>query len=171
MNKPITISLISSPVGDLLAGINEKGLCYLGFTGEESIEKQRETLGKKFKTSFIKRKSTLFDTLKLQLDEYFEGKRRTFDIPLDFIGTDFQKNVWKTLLKIPYGKTNSYQEQAVSVGNQKAVRAVANANGANNIVIVIPCHRVIGKDGSLTGFGGGLWRKKILLDLEKKNLK
>lgn len=100
------------------------------------------------------------------MEEYFEGKRTDFDIPLDLIGSEFQIGVWEQLLRIPYGKTRSYKEQAEALGKPLAIRAVANANGLNKISILIPCHRVIGSDGSLTGYGGGLWRKEKLLQLE-----
>ena len=103
----------------------------------------------------------------IQLDEYFAGKRQTFDLPLSFAGTDFQKKVWNALLTIPYGKTISYGEMACMIGMPKAIRAVANANGANAISIFAPCHRVIGSDRSLTGYGGGLDVKEYLLKLEK----
>ena len=103
-----------------------------------------------------------------QLDEYFDGRRKIFEINIQAEGTDFQKKVWSELLKIPFGETKSYMEITKSLGNEKAIRAVANANGQNKISIIIPCHRVIGSDGSLTGYGGGLWRKKWLLDHEQK---
>ena len=103
-----------------------------------------------------------------QLDEFFAGKRKEFDLPLLFVGTDFQKAVWNELLKIPFGKTVSYGEMALRIGMPKAVRAVANANGANSISIFAPCHRVIGSDRSLTGYGGGLSAKKFLLELESQ---
>ena len=109
------------------------------------------------------------DTLRFarqQLQEYFSGKRIFFDLPLDMQGTDFQKLVWLELIKIPYGKTLSYSELSVKLGDIKAVRAVAGANGRNLLNIVVPCHRVIGANGSLTGYGGELWRKKQLLELE-----
>ena len=99
----------------------------------------------------------------LQLEEYFNGKRRNFNLKLNPQGTDFQKKVWKALLNIPYGKTRSYLEQSKALGDVKAIRAVASANGKNPLWIVIPCHRVIGSDGSLTGYAGGIWRKKWLL--------
>ncbi|MHD0319410.1 methylated-DNA--[protein]-cysteine S-methyltransferase [Fusobacterium sp. THCT1E2] len=103
-----------------------------------------------------------------QLKEYFAGKRKTFDIRLDISqGTEFQKEAWKALLEIPYGETRSYQGQAIAMKNPKAVRAVGGANHKNPISIIIPCHRVIGKNGKLTGYGGGLFRKEYLLDLEK----
>jgi methylated-DNA-[protein]-cysteine S-methyltransferase len=103
-----------------------------------------------------------------QLDEYFEGKRKKFSLDLQLEGTEFQKKVWEQLMRIPFGETASYKDVAVAIGNEKAVRAVGGANGRNNIAIIIPCHRVIGADGDLVGFGGGLWRKTWLLDHEKR---
>jgi methylated-DNA-[protein]-cysteine S-methyltransferase len=102
-----------------------------------------------------------------QIDEYFNGKRKKFTIEIQLQGTDFQKKVWKQLMKIPYGETVSYKDIAVSIGNKKAVRAVGGANNKNKIAIIVPCHRVIGSDGDLVGFGGGLWRKEWLLRHEK----
>ncbi len=101
-----------------------------------------------------------------QLQEYFEGKRTTFNFPINPKGTDFQQKVWKALLEIPYGKTTSYLELSKKLGDVKAIRAVASANGKNPLWIVVPCHRVIGSDGSLTGYAGGLWRKKWLFEHE-----
>ena len=106
----------------------------------------------------------------LQLQDYFDGKRTTFTFPLNPSGTDFQKKVWQELLKIPFGKTSSYMELSKRLGDVKAIRAVASANGKNPLWIVIPCHRVIGTDGSLTGYAGGLWRKKWLLEHENPTL-
>jgi methylated-DNA-[protein]-cysteine S-methyltransferase len=103
-----------------------------------------------------------------QLEEYFSGQRKTFSLPLDFSGTDFQKEVWNALLTIPYGETRSYAQLAYQIGNLKAVRAVGAANGKNSISIVAPCHRVIGASGSLTGFAGGIANKALLLNLEAK---
>lgn len=103
-----------------------------------------------------------------QMDEYFEGKRKEFTLRLILQGTDFQKKVWRELMKIPYGKTASYRNVAEAIGRKKAVRAVGNANRLNNIAIIIPCHRVIGSSGKLVGYGGGLWRKKRLLKHEQK---
>lgn len=102
----------------------------------------------------------------LELDEYFLGKRDQFTFKLNPSGTEFQKKVWQALLEIPFGKTKSYQELSIQLGDVKAIRAVASANGKNPLWIVVPCHRVIGSDGSLTGYAGGLWRKKWLLDHE-----
>jgi methylated-DNA-[protein]-cysteine S-methyltransferase len=103
-----------------------------------------------------------------QLDEYFQAKRKVFELALAPAGTDFQKRVWAQLLKIPYGQTISYMDIARALGNEKAIRAVGVANGANPIAIIVPCHRVIGSGGKLTGYGGGLWRKEWLLNHERK---
>lgn len=104
-----------------------------------------------------------------QIDEYFRGKRKTFTVKLQLEGTNFHKKVWNQLMRIPYAKTVSYKDVARSIGKEKAVRAVGGANGRNNIGIIIPCHRVIAHDGTLGGYGGGLWRKEWLLNHEKKN--
>jgi methylated-DNA-[protein]-cysteine S-methyltransferase len=104
-----------------------------------------------------------------QLDDYFSGKRKAFDLPLSQTGTAFQQKVWDLLYQIPYGKTMSYQQLATQYGDLKAIRAVASANGKNNLAIIIPCHRVIGSNRSLTGYAGGLWRKKWLLEHESKH--
>ena len=109
----------------------------------------------------------VIDEAKKQLDEYFLGKRKMFDVPLLMVGTAFQKSVWEALLQIPYGETASYLAQAKRIGNEKAVRAVASANGANAISIFIPCHRIIGSDGTLTGYAGGLDTKAKLLEMER----
>jgi O-6-methylguanine DNA methyltransferase len=159
-----------TPVGLLLGGATKKGIVFLEFTEENTINTHKHKNEKKFNSVLFDEENEYLSILENELKEYFTKKRKTFDIPLDIIrGTDFQREVWNILLKIPYGKTISYQKQAEMLGNIKAVRAVANANGANNTVILIPCHRVIGKNGSLTGFGGGIWRKKLLLELEKND--
>ena len=103
----------------------------------------------------------------VQLQEYFAGQRTEFDLKLNPQGTDFQRKVWQSLFEVPFGKTRSYLEQSRSMGDEKAIRAVASANGKNPIWLIIPCHRIIGSDGSLTGYAGGLWRKKWLLDFER----
>ena len=106
---------------------------------------------------------------KMQLDEYFAGKRKSFDLPIHFEGTEFQNKAWNALLKVPYGETRSYAEQAKLIGNPKAVRAIGRANGLNPISIIVPCHRIIGKSGKLTGFASGLKDKEYLLNLEMDN--
>ena len=117
--------------------------------------------------TLIEHPSCLRDCVK-QLDEYFNKKRKIFDLPFDLSGTEFQLKVWNELLKIPYGAVCSYIDIAKRIGNKPAVRAVGSANGKNPISIIIPCHRVIGNDGSLVGYGGGIWRKKYLLELERE---
>lgn len=110
----------------------------------------------------------LLDTCQRQLDDYFSGKRQTFSLPLQQEGTAFQQNVWELLCRIPFGTTISYQQLADRYGDRKAIRAVASANGKNNLAIIVPCHRVIGSNQSLTGYAGGLWRKKWLLEHEAR---
>jgi methylated-DNA-[protein]-cysteine S-methyltransferase len=123
-------------------------------------------LKKGFNAEFVERDDEILKETRKQLDEYFEMKRSEFDIPLITIGTPFQEKVWQALLKVPYGSTSSYLQLANDIGEKKAVRAVASANGANSIGIIIPCHRIIGSNGELTGYGGGLLLKKRLLILE-----
>lgn len=152
----------------MLAGATEHGLCLLEFVDRRMIETQLKRLQKLFNARLVPGQSKYFDKLNLQLQEYFEGKRQVFTVPLVLNGTEFQQRVWGQLQKIPFGKTKSYQEQAIAIGNPGAVRAVAKANGDNRIAIIIPCHRVIGKNGALVGYGGGMRRKQYLLDLERK---
>lgn len=120
--------------------------------------------------SYIQEETELILRCKKQLEEYFAGKRKTFDLPLAPKGTAFQQRVWKALQDIPYGELRTYQEIALAVDNPKGCQAVGGANGKNPIAILIPCHRVIGKDGSMTGYSGGLEKKEWLLELEKQNL-
>ncbi|MCB0728815.1 MAG: methylated-DNA--[protein]-cysteine S-methyltransferase, partial [Ignavibacteriae bacterium] len=148
----------------------EEGICLFDFTDRRMLETELKQIQKHFKSTILPGKSKYFGPLIKQITEYFEGKRKNFDIPLVTPGTEFQNKVWKVLRTIPYGETRSYKKQAITLGNVKAVRAVANANGDNRISILIPCHRVIGEDGKLVGYGGGLWRKQWLLNLEKENM-
>ncbi len=170
-NIVVSVTRILSPLGPLFAGATEQGICLLEFTDRRMLETQIKILKNRLKAAFIPGENRHLIALGKQLKEYFSGKRTAFDIPLVLPGTPFQHKVWQALQEIPFGETRSYQEQAIAIGNPKAVRAVATANGDNRIAIVIPCHRVIGKDGSLTGYGGGLWRKQHLLDLEQASLK
>lgn len=163
---PVMLGGVRSPLGALVAGATEQGLCLLEFTEPERLETQISRLGARLGAGFQIGEHALFDALREQLDAYFAGERTQFDIPLDLRGTPFQERAWNVLREIPYGQTRSYLDQAVALGRPGAVRAVARANGENRIAILIPCHRVLGKDGSLTGYGGGLWRKKFLLQRE-----
>ena len=119
--------------------------------------------------NFVKDEHPLLQKCTLQLEEYFSGSRKFFDLPLQQSGTIFQQKVWDLLLHIPFGKTLSYQQLTAQYGDAKAIRAVASANGKNNLAIIVPCHRVIGSNQSLTGYAGGLWRKKWLLEHEAKH--
>jgi methylated-DNA-[protein]-cysteine S-methyltransferase len=161
MNQ-ICYSWFESPVGDLLLAGSSDGLKLVSF-GAGKRARRVDPEWKLDGSSFVE----VMD----QLQSYFAGERKKFEIPLVLEGTDFQKSVWSALQKIPYGETVSYKELAGKVGNPKAVRAVGAANGANPIPIIIPCHRVVGNDGSLTGFGGGLPLKKRLLELESQQLR
>lgn len=143
---------IKTPLGIALLEGDENGICKIWVLDEE--------------LPVTKKTPAPLENAALQLTEYFDGKRNTFDFQLNPQGTDFQKKVWKALLEIPFGKTTSYQELSIKLGDVKAIRAVASANGKNPLWVVVPCHRVIGSDGSLTGYAGGLWRKKWLLEHE-----
>lgn len=159
---------IATPIGTMLALFSEQGLCLLEFADRKMLPRELKGLLKSFAGYGIVEGQGDARRLQTQLDEYFAGTRQTFDIALDMSGTDFQQQIWRILQTIPYGETASYKTQAERYGNAAAVRAVANANGQNRISILIPCHRVIGSDGSLTGYGGGLHRKKYLLELEQQ---
>lgn len=165
-NKIITRKY-QSPCGTLVLGSFGNQLCLCDWQTEKHREHVNNRLRRLLDAEFSDGTSAIIDRAISQLDEYFDGKRQNFDIPLLFAGTDFQKDVWDALLTIPFGKTVSYREIADMIGKPKAVRAVANANGANSISIFAPCHRVIGSDHTLTGYGGGLPTKEYLLKLEK----
>jgi AraC family transcriptional regulator of adaptative response/methylated-DNA-[protein]-cysteine methyltransferase len=169
-NKTIITTLrITTPIGPMVAGTTEKGICLLEFTDRHKLETEFNFLKKRYDAIILPGNNPLLNELCIQLEEYFDGKRKNFELLLDTPGTEFQQKVWKILQEIPYGATRSYTEQAISLGNIQAIRAVARANGDNHISIIIPCHRVIGANGDLVGYGGGIWRKKWLLELEQKN--
>ncbi len=165
----ILTTRILTPLGPMLAGATAQGICLLEFVDRRMLETQVERLNKLMQAEFVPGFNPHLDKLHTQLGEYFQGKRQVFDLSLVLPGSAFQCQVWEGLQTIPYGTTRSYKEQATLIGHPDAVRAVAKANGDNRIAILIPCHRVIGSDGSLTGYGGGLWRKQYLLDLEAGN--
>jgi len=164
----IRITRIKTPLGEMTAGATEEGICLLEFSDRGVLSSEYNDLSKLLNTPIKEGYSRHFRPLKRQLKEYFKGKRKEFSLPVVTPGTEFQQAVWKEIRNIPYGSTKSYGDQAKSLNNPASVRAVANANGANRISIIIPCHRVIGSDGSLVGYGGGLKRKKWLIDHEKK---
>ena len=167
MEKIVDLKRIETPLGTMIACANENGICMLEFSDRKALPTELKEISKHFDANIVQGENPHFKTLEKELEEYFEGKLKDFTVPLAPVGTDFQKKVWENLRTIPYGTTRTYQQQADILGNPKAVRAVANANGLNKISIIIPCHRVIGSNGTLTGYGGGIWRKQKLLELEK----
>ncbi len=165
-NKKMTYDEVDSPVGVLTIITSPQGLHAVLWENDRENEKCKNTIHHLHQS---KTEKTIVQTKK-QLQEYFQGKRKTFDLPLIIHGTAFQMQVWNELRNIPYAKTISYAEQAAKVGNKNKARAVGLANGLNPISIIIPCHRVIGSNGKLVGFGGGLERKEFLLKLEQNRL-
>ncbi|PRX54180.1 bifunctional transcriptional activator/DNA repair enzyme AdaA [Flagellimonas meridianipacifica] len=165
----ILISRLTTPLGPMFVCATEDGVCLLEFVDRKMLETEFKDLQGRLKANIITGENEHIKQLKKEIAEYFTGKRKDFEVKLVTPGTDFQNLVWKHLQKIEYGKTSTYQQQAEKMSNPKAVRAVAAANGHNRISILIPCHRVIGKDGKMTGYSGGIERKKWLLEHEKKN--
>jgi len=162
----VKITRILTPLGPMLAGATEEGICLLEFADRRMLETELARLRKLLHAKLVPGSNRHFEALSKQMEEYFDGTLKEFNLPLVLRGTPFQQKAWTALRAIPYGRTRTYEEQAEMLGNPRAVRAVARANGANRIAIIIPCHRVVGKDGKLTGYGGGLWRKQYLLDHE-----
>lgn len=169
MSKIIYKMSISSPLGAITCCATDVGLCLLEFSDHPILDKIVKNIQSPQQTCLIVEEQNIhLQKTNQQITEYFAGQRKTFDIDLDIIGTEFQQKVWNILKHIPYGTTLSYAKQAALVGNAKAVRAVARANSCNWISIIIPCHRVIGSTGKLTGYAGGIERKAWLLALEKR---
>lgn len=162
----INIQYYKTKIGELILGSFDKRLCLLDYR----YRKMRTTVDKRIKnglkTEFKEIDDEILQTTREQLDQYLCGERKIFDVPLLLVGTEFQKSVWAALMKVPYGTTSTYLQLAKNINNEKAVRAVASANGANAISLMIPCHRIIGSNGELVGYGGGLPVKKRLLKLE-----
>ncbi len=167
MSTIVHLQYYASPCGEIVLASVEDKLCLCDWNEHPCAEKNMRRLVRLLKAEFVEATSAVLERAKIQLDEYFAGSRKTFDLPLHLVGTDFQKRVWNALLKIPYGETCSYKEIALKVDNLKGVRAVAQAIGANGICIIIPCHRVVGSNHSLTGFAGGLEVKRFLLGIER----
>jgi AraC family transcriptional regulator, regulatory protein of adaptative response / methylated-DNA-[protein]-cysteine methyltransferase len=163
----VHLSQVTTPLGPMLLGATQDAVCLLEFTDRRMMETQLKRLESRLDCVFVPGGNDISRGLEEELGRYFEGNLTTFTTPLLTPGTPFQEAVWSGLQDIPYGETRSYGEQARALGSPTAVRAVARANGDNRIAIVIPCHRVVGSDGSLTGYGGGLERKRFLLELER----
>lgn len=162
------LSKIETPIGEMTAGVSDTGVHLLNFLNPGRIEKQKSFLINHENAAIIEKAHRFHDLLLKELEEYFDGYRKHFSIPVQPEGTEFQQRVWRRLQTIPFGSTESYQELTNDLGNPRAIRAVAAANGKNPVAILIPCHRVIGKNGSLTGYAGGLERKRFLLQHEKR---
>ncbi len=169
MKQTVNVQYYDSPCGKLVLATVGDALCLCDWNEKPCAERNKLRLTRCLNAEFIEASSPVLEQTKQELDEYFAGRRKTFDIPLHPVGTDFQKQVWEALLEIPYGETRSYKEIALRVNNSKGVRAVAQAIGSNGICILIPCHRVIGTNRSLTGFAGGIEAKRQLLSIERKD--
>ncbi len=164
--RVVLLTRLSTPLGPMVAGATEEAVCFLEFADRRAFEKQLKTLVSRMGARLLPGKNRLLELLSHELGEYFNAERQSFSVPLTAPGTPFQERVWAELGNIPVGQTASYAAIAARLGQPNAVRAVARANGANRLAILIPCHRVIGSDGKLTGYGGGLWRKQRLLEIE-----
>jgi AraC family transcriptional regulator, regulatory protein of adaptative response / methylated-DNA-[protein]-cysteine methyltransferase len=164
--NPVVLAWIESPLGPLIAGATDEGICLLEFSDRGMLEAQLAAVRRLFRGTPSPGENRHITQLRKELAEYFAREREVFEVALDYPGTDFQVRVWRELLAIPWGGTRSYDDMALAIGAPRAVRAVGRANSMNRIAIVIPCHRVVGKQGALVGYGGGLWRKRWLLEHE-----
>jgi len=163
----IHIQYHKTKIGEMILGSFDDKLCLLDFRYRKMRQRIDNRIKNGLKSDYIEKDDTVLSETRVQLDEYLCGLRREFTVSLETVGSDFQKSVWEALIKVPYGSTSSYSQLAKDIGNSNAVRAVANANGANCIGIIIPCHRIIGSNGELVGYAGGLPIKKRLLKLEE----
>ncbi|HUG52922.1 MAG TPA: methylated-DNA--[protein]-cysteine S-methyltransferase [Vicinamibacteria bacterium] len=164
--RAVTVTWIETPLGPMVAAAVDEGVCLLEFTDRRMLEAQMVRLRRRLAAHVAPGDHPHLRALRAELDGYFAGRLRRFEVPLVFPGAAFEERVWRALLEIPYGQTRSYAALAEQLGSPEAQRAVGRANGMNRIAIVIPCHRVVNKNGQLGGYGGGLWRKQWLLDLE-----
>ena len=167
----ISLAWMETPLGPMVAGASSEGICLLEFSDGRMLEAQFDRMRRRFPVPMVPGESDHLRKLRAELAEYFAGSRREFTLPLVYPGTEFECRVWTELLAIPCGETRSYQDIARRVGQPGASRAVGRANGKNRIAILIPCHRVVNHNRALGGYGGGLWRKRILLGLEKEGPK
>ena len=165
--KHISIQYCKTKIGELILGSFEGKICLLDFRYRKMRKSVDERIKKGLNANFVENNTEIIEKTRAELDEYFHGNRKEFDVPLQMVGTDFQKSVWEALLRVPFGTTSTYLQLAKNIKNEKAVIAVAAANGANSMAIIIPCHRIIGSNGELVGYAGGLPIKKLLLKLEQ----
>jgi O-6-methylguanine DNA methyltransferase len=164
----VVVTMLRSPLGTLLAGATDDGICLLEFTDRPMLPTQLDVVARRLKRQVVAGRHPWLERLQEQLDDYFAGRRATFDLPLIAPGTPFQERVWAMLRQIPAGGTLSYEALASGAGRPGAQRAAGTANGANRIAVVIPCHRVVRKNGEVGNYGGGRWRKAMLLDHERR---
>lgn len=164
----IHVGMLETPLGPMILGASSAGLCLAEFTSRRMLEAQFVTLRRLFRCAIVPGNTAYLDQARAELHGYFAGALTQFTVPLVYPGSDFQRAVWDLLCTIPYGATRSYEALAQELGRPSACRAVGTANGLNRIAILIPCHRVVNKNGQLGGYGGGLWRKQALLDLERR---
>lgn len=162
----IVTTTLDSPLGKILAAATDHGICLLEYADGKLVERNLSQMCRRIPVPVVPGQHDWLSQLRDELAKYFESRLSEFTVPVSPCGTPFQERVWQELRRIPHGNTICYEELAARIGQPKAVRAVANANGQNRINILIPCHRVIGKNGELTGYGGGLWRKRLLLERE-----
>lgn len=165
----IHIQYHKTKIGEMILGSFDDRLCLLDFRYRKMRQRIDSRVKKGLMSDYLEKDDSVLTETRLQLDEYINGTRCDFTIPLLMVGSDFQQSVWKALLKVPYGSTSTYSQMAKNIDNINAIRAVANANGANCIGIIIPCHRIIGSNGELVGYAGGLPAKEKLLNLEKNH--
>lgn len=162
----ILLSYYNSPLGDMIIGVLDEGLCLLEFHDRIRLGKEFLQLAKELGAHYAEGGNEHSEKTIKELDLYFKRELQHFTVPFVLTGTEFQRKVFESLKEIPFGRTVTYKDQSLKLGDMKAIRAVATANGVNRIAIMLPCHRVIGSDGSLVGYAGGIWRKKALLELE-----
>ena len=166
-SRVVLVNRVLTPLGPMLAGATDEALCLLEFLDRRMLETQLQKVCNRLDCTLVPGSNGVTERVASELGSYFRGELKDFGVPLEDRGTDFQRTVWAALRAIPFGATRSYGALAAEIGRPTAVRAVARANGDNRMAIVIPCHRVVGSDGKLTGYGGGLWRKQWLLDHEQ----
>ncbi len=166
----VAVDRVTTPLGPMLLAATNEALVLAEFVDRRALPAQIARVRERLGAVFVPERNALIDRAAVQLDEYFRGERRAFDVAMRPLGTEFQRSVWTALTQIPYGGTRSYGEVATGLGRPAAVRAVGRANGQNALAILVPCHRVVGADGRLVGYGGGLWRKQRLLELETASL-
>lgn len=168
-NNIILLNRLTTPIGPMFIGATDEGVCLLEFTDRKMLETELKDLQRLIKAEILLGENSHIVQAKKEIEAYFNGKLKQFTVAIHSPGTDFQVRAWNLLKEIPYGKTTTYMEQAKKTGNTNSVRAIGTANGSNRIAIIIPCHRVIGKNGKLVGYGGGIERKKWLLNFEHEN--